>query len=188
MYNTKGHEYQEKEFVSKFLEPGIHQAKIKSIEYVKSQGGTEGMKIIHEGKPEVALNNEGKTADTTWWLSEAAWPSTKDKLTIMADKFKVRDQLDAINTDSAENYVEQAAKIFTGKIARWKFVGEEIKGKEGKQNWFKAKLSGFGFMEILDVSPSKLKFDPNNKYDMVRLPVAEVEFSSNGTTGEISPW
>ena len=62
-------------------------------------------------------------------------------------------------------------------------AGEEILGKEGKQNWFKAGLAAFGFVESVDTTPSKLKFDETNKYDMKKLPVADSETaSSNGTT------
>jgi len=180
-FSTNGHKAEEKEFVNKYLSPGIAEAKIKKIEYIKANSGTEGIIITHEGKPETDLNGEGKITETTFWMSEAAWPATKNKLAIMAEKWGVTDQLNAIDTPTAEEYAIAVNKLFAGKVARWMFIGEEIKGKEGKQNWFKAKLASFGFMETLDTNPSKLKFDPNNKWHMIKLPVAEVETpSSNG--------
>jgi hypothetical protein len=182
-FKTKGHTVEETNFVSNYLSSGIHEAKIQKIEFFEASSGTPGMKITHEGRPMEDLGGAGQVAETTWWLSDNAWTYTKDRLVIMADKLGVRTELDAIEGEEAAAYCSALDGIFKGKVARWKFAGEEIAGKEGKQNWFKAGLSGYGFVESLDTSPSKLKFDETNKYDMKRLPVADSEtVSSNGTT------
>ena len=182
-FKTKGHTVEETSFVSNFLSPGIHEAKIQKIEFFEAASGTPGMKITHEGRPMEDLGGAGQTAETTWWLSDNAWTYTKDRLVIMADKLGVRTELDAIEGEEAATYCRALDGIFKNKTARWKFAGEEIAGKEGKQNWFKAGLSGYGFVEPLDTTPTKLKFDDTNKYDMKRLPVADSETaSSNGTT------
>ena len=182
MFETKGHQTQE--FVEKFISFGIVEAKISKIEYVKSQIGTEGMKITHSTKPESALGGEGKTAETTFWMSANAWSMTKDRIVIMADKLNVRNQLDSISSESAEDYVNKVAKVFVGKTARWKFAGKEIPGKEGKQSWFKAELAPFGFVESLDISKeqSKLKFNPDK--DLKKLPISELELSGSTANGE----
>ena len=193
-FTTAGHTVEDTDFVSNYLEPGIHVAKVQKIEYFESKGGTPGMKITHEGRPEG--DGPGQTAETTWWLSENAWKYTKDRLVIMADKLGVREGLDAINASAPEEYVRAVSPLFRDKAARWKFAGEEIAGKEGKGNWTKAGLAGYGFVEPVDTTPSKLRFDPTNKYDMVKLPVADSEVpSSNGVSnGEASsssdndPW
>jgi len=182
-FTTAGHTVEENEFVSNYLDPGIHEAKIQKIEYFESAGGTPGMKITHEGRPEG--DSPGQTAETTWWLSPNAWTYTKDRLVIMADKLEVREGLDAINVEGPEEYVRAVAPLFQGKTARWKFAGEEIAGKEGKANWTKAGLAGYGFIEVLGTNPSKLKFDPASKWDMKKLPVADSEVpSSNGVSSE----
>jgi hypothetical protein len=170
-FNTKGHEVEEKSFVSKYLTPGIHEAKIQKIEFTESNGGTEGLLVVLEGKPDADLDGNGKTADTKWWMSTNAWPYTKDRLVIMADKLGVRDALDAINAGTAAEYAVALNTIFGGKAARWKLSGEEIEGKEGKNNWFKAGIAGYGFVEPMSITAeaSKLKFDDSNKYDMKRL-------------------
>jgi len=199
-FTTAGHTVEEKSMVSNYLSPGIHEAKIQKIEYFEAASGTPGMKITHEGRPSEDLGGVGQIAETTWWLSDKAWTFTKDRLVIMADKLGVRDGLDNITAKNAEEYIKTLAPIFSGKVARWKFAGEEILGKnddEGnkKPNWTKAGLAGYGFVEALDTNPSKLKFDPTNKYDMKKLPVADSEVpSSNGTaTAAVSsssddPW
>ena len=193
-FTTAGHTVEENSMVSNFLSPGIHEAKIQKIEYFEAASGTPGMKITHEGRSSEE-GGVGQTAETTWWLSDKAWTYTKDRLVIMADKLGVRDGIDNITAQNAEEYVKELSPIFTGKAARWKFAGEEILGKEGKQNWTKAGLASFGFIETLNTSPSKLKFDENNKFDMKRLPAADSEIpASNGTaTAAVSsnsddPW
>ena len=181
-FNTKGHSVEETNFVSNYLSAGIHEAKIQKIEYFEAASGTPGMKITHEGRPMDVLGGAGQSAETTWWLSDNAWTYTKDRLVIMADKLGVRTGLDNINAESPAEYSAALDSLFKNKVGRWKFAGEEIAGKEGKQNWFKAGLAGYGFVEAVDAAPSKLKFDETNKYDMKRLPVADSEVpSSNGT-------
>lgn len=199
-FTTAGHTVEESSMVSNYLSPGVHEARVQKIEYFEASSGTPGMKITHEGRPMEDLGGAGQVAETTWWLSENAWKFTKDRLVIMADKLGVRSELDKVEATDAEGYVKAVAPLFKGKAARWKFAGEEIEGKladDGtkKSNWFKAGLSAFGFVESLDTTPSKLKFDENNKYDMKRLPVADSETaSSNGvsvsetSSNSDSPW
>ena len=191
-FNTKGHNVEETNFVSNYLSAGIHEAKIQKIEYFESASGTPGMKITHEGRPMEDLGGAGQTAETTWWVSPKAWDNegdpapptwtTKAKVAAMAEKLGVRSESDNIDAESPEQYAVALDSLFKNKVGRWKFAGEEIAGKEGKQNGFKAGLAGYGFVESVDTTPSKLKFDETNKYDMKRLPVADSEVpSSNGT-------
>jgi hypothetical protein len=198
-FNTSGHSVEEKEYVSAFMKPGIHTAKIQKIEYMKSNGGTEGIKITFEGAPMADLDGKGQTAETTLWLSAKAWPFTRDRLVIMADKLGVRDAFDAAgDADSTEAYAMAVNGVFAGKAGRWKFAGKEIEGKVGedgqkKNNWVKSELAAFNFCEPLSVldAESKLKFDENNKYDMQRLAPADVEADGGGDSFESteeSPW
>jgi len=200
-FSTKGHEVTEKEYISEYIKPGIHVAKVKSVEYVESAGGTKGIRFIHEGKPMSELDGKGQIAETTLWMSEKAWPYTKDRLVVMADKLGVREKLDAISSDNESEYAIALNSVFGGKAARWKFSGVEIEGKmdeekgEKKPNWVKAELASFGFCESLNIpeNESKLKYDPANKYDFKRLPVADIEHAStmNGSATKEeaeSPW
>lgn len=187
-FSTKGHAVEEKSYVSSYLEPGIHVAKIQKVEFITANSGTQGVLITHEGKPMDELQGKGQTAETKYWMSEKAWPYTKDRLVIIADKLGVREKLDAIEASSAEEYAQALNSIFAGKAARWKFAGEEIAGKEGKKNWFKASLANFAFCEPLSVeeSDSKLKFDEDDKYDMKRLEATDVETTTDSE--DESPW
>lgn len=208
-FGTEGHEVEEKVFVSKFLEPGIHVCKIQKVEYqASSQKGTPGMVIVLEGKPMEDLEGKGQTAETNWWLSEKAWPYTKDRVTILADKLGVRANLDAIKSDSAEEYANALNGIFAGKAGRFKLAGAEIAGKfdedKGvqKKNWFKGEIAGYGFVEPLSIkaSESKLTFDKSDPYDMKMLPAADTEAaaapaatsaaatSAAAPAGDEAPW
>tara|TARA_R110000803_G_scaffold71102_4_gene134183 strand:+ start:21584 stop:22192 length:609 start_codon:yes stop_codon:yes gene_type:complete len=199
-FNTKGHEVSEKgEYVSAYLKPGIHTAKITNIAYGESRGGTPKLVITHETKPVEGLEGKGQIATTEWWMSEKAWPYTKDRLVVMADKLEVRETLDNITASDASNYCMALNGAFTNKAARWKFSGEEIKGgldNEGnkKNDWWKASLAGFGFCESLSISEenSELKFDESNKYDMTPLKAEDKEEVSssenNGESDDSEPW
>ncbi len=192
-FNTSGHEVVEKNYVSSFLAPGIHTARIQKIEFKESNGGTEGLMIVHEGKPSEDLEGKGQTAETTLWLSTKAWPYTKDRLVVMADKLGVREALDGINAEDSKDYAAALNGVFAGKSARWKFAGTEIAGKEGKNNWFKAELAAFKFCEPLTVTEdsSQLTFDESDKYDMKRLAPADLEVVNGGSSDEDteeSPW
>jgi hypothetical protein len=201
-FNTKGHEAKEKgDYVSGYIKPGISVAKITEIVYHQSRGGTEGFKIIHTGKPMEALDGKGQIAETTLWASPKAWEFTKDKFCIMADKLGVREALDAIQANNAEEYAAGLNSVFasTG-AARWKFIGEEIEGKfdeasgNKKNNWFKASMGMFGFVELLTVSEeeSELKFDENDKWDMKRLAPSDIEsdapFNEPDTKVTVDDW
>ena len=200
-FNTKGHEVEEKsEYVSSYIKPGIHTAKITSVKYYEPSSGTPGIEIIHETKPVEGLEGKGQVAITRWWMSTKAWPYTMDNLVIMADKLGVREALDALDTKDPVEYANTLNGIFMGKAARWKFSGEEIKGGEAedgtqKQNWFKAQLARYSFIEPLSVpeEESKLSFKETNKYDMKRLAPADVPASvdnggSSDTDDQEAPW
>lgn len=197
MFGTEGHVVEERgERVSAFLTPGIHEARIASVEFMESRGGTPGIKFTFEGKPHggdfahpAGPQFKGSTAENTYWLSPKAWGYTKEKLIVMADKLGKRAELDAAKGTDAKSYTEAIAPLFIGLTARWKFAGQEIEGKVGedgtkKPNWFKAELAGFGFVETISTSPSKLKFDEDNKYDMKRLPVAMEEPAGESPFGD----
>jgi hypothetical protein len=182
-FSTKGHEVQTNDYVSAFIKPGIVVAKVESVGYHKSQGGTEGLKFTHAGKPMEELEGKSQKAESTMWTSPKAWPYTLDRLCIMADQLGVREQLDAVSANSAEEYAEACNAIFAGKVARWKFSGTEIEGKfdeakgEKKNNWFKAELAQYDFVEPMTVEEenTKLKFDKTDKWDMKMLEKSDIE-------------
>jgi len=192
-FSTKGRVVEEKEFVSQYLKPGIHVAKITQVESVKSTSkGTPGVKFYFEGKPQKELDGKGQTADHTYWMTPKTEEAILDRFIIISDKLGLRDKLDMGTKDLPDGDHEALAKalsgIFSGSAARWKFKGVEIEGKmsdtgEKKNNWFKSELAFYKFVEELAVpsEDSTLKFDENNVRDMVRLQPTDTETSSNGS-------
>lgn len=160
MISTKSIET--KDFVSKFIEPGVVEARITKTESFKASTGTYGIKIYFETAPVKELQGAGRTATQDMYLSEKAIPYTIGRLRRMSDCFGNRKQFDEINAEEAE-FGNVLNGLFAGKVARWLFGGKEIAGKEGKPNWYKAELhSGFNFVEPLTVpvSASKLTYSP----------------------------
>lgn len=150
-----------KEFVSKFIEPGITEAKISKIESIKASTGTYGLKIYFETAPVEGLNGAGRTAEERMYLSEKATPITIGRLRRIADAIGVRAQFDEFQAEEA-TYGNAISSLFVNKPARYLFQGQEVAGKNGKPNWYKAELyNGFSFVEPLSVSPTKLVFNPS---------------------------
>lgn len=181
-FSTKGYEAKESSG-SKFMSPGIVEAKIKEIVYGESsQKQTPFMKIILE-------NDEEQTCETIWYLSSQAWEpekgnGTKWRVTLMADKLGLRDRLDKVTESiaSEQDFVNGLNSIFKGVKARWVLVGEEIAPSDPSKNvWIKAELHPWKFVETLDTNPSTLKFDP--KKDIKRLPAMPNDVS--GTPLEV---
>lgn len=189
MFGTQGKVVEEKEFISAYLEPGIHEAKIAKVEYTESsQKGTPGIKLTFEGAPNGEGFNhpegpeyKGSTANTTWYLSEKAAPYTVDRIALMADKMNIRSEVDGATGTTAQEYVNALAGVLTGKVARWKFIGRESNKNAGK---FYAELAGYGFVEDLNVpaDQSKLKFNPDSPKDMV--PAEQPEMDTTPVPGD----
>lgn len=194
----------------KSIKPGVEQAKISSIEYFESsQKKTPGLRMILETKPVDGLTDEnnnpmGQKATATMWLSEGAWDidganwCTKARLTILADKLGLTKEFDAISSDSAEGFVNEVAKLFVGKAARFAFGGEwqTFEGDNGTIKFIRPSLLTFGFVESLKDVPNdedtKLKVDVDNPNHVKPLEVAddmsEDNVETTVDTTEDSPW
>ena len=180
MFNTSGIE--EKVFESKYITPGISDVTISGIE------GSNG-----DGKsPYVMFNftkmNTTQTASIKFFLSEAASKRSLEKIKHIATKVVTEEAINAVSGNDAATYAQNLSKLLVGKSLRIKFSGEEVQGKDGKNNWYKATIGLPSFAEKLGTTPSKLKFDANNNYDMKKLPVATDMSSIGGVNGSGLPF
>lgn len=180
MYSTKDTE--EKVFESKFIEPGVHVVKIVGVKGEEPEGYSPRLMFGF-------TTQEGKTAEAVFYMSEKAVGRSLEKVKHLATKCIKADKLDKIEAESLEDYASQLNKVLKNKVLRVKFTGEEIEGKEGKNNWDKANIGLPPFAEAtkdgaeyepVSEEDSKLKFDRNNKYDYKPLPVADFESNGNG--------
>ena len=186
MYSTRDTE--EKVFESKYLAPGIHKVKITEISGHAPEGRSPYLELKF-------ANSEQKTAEVKFYMSEKAMPRSLEKLTHIGTKCVTRETMDSISADSLEDYGKKLENTLKGKVLRIKFTGEEIEGKEGKGNWWKANIGLPRFAEAckegaeyeaVDDDNTALTFDESNNYDMKRLVVADVEEDTTGFSGGTS--
>ena len=181
MYSTKDTE--EKVFESKFIEPGVHVVKIVGIKGEEPEGYSPRLMFGF-------TTQDGKAAEAVFYMSEKAVGRSLEKVKHLATKCIKTEDLDKVEAESLEDYASQLNKILKNKVLRVKFTGEEIEGKEGKNNWDKATIGLPPFAEAtkegaeytpVSEEDSKLTFNRNNKYDYKALPVADFESNGNGT-------
>lgn len=177
MYSTKGTE--EKVFVSKYVSPGIQVVKIVEVKGEEPEGFSP--RLIFK-----FVNAEQKEVEANLYMSTAAQPKSMEKLLHIATKCVSRDAIDGVGGNNLVDWGKNLNQLLAGHKLRMKFIGNEIAGKEGKGNWFKADLGLPSFAEAVEAGAehaplgegeSKLTFDENNKWDMKRLPVADTETS-----------
>ena len=164
-FGTKGLDTSERSGVSRYLHHGIVMAKINNIVVEKAKS-TDSKRVVFylEGQPvndksfqgvDGAKGPIGKMS-SIYMNSDKAYQDFTRQIGVMADKFGVRPQVDAINgVDTIEKYIAYIAPLFLNKFAWWNIGADEYdKGKFG------LKLLKYGFIKSLDeVDPSSLKFD-----------------------------
>jgi len=175
MYTTAGTE--EKEFVNKYIEPGVHRVRIIGISGTEPESGSPYLQIDFE-------NAKEQTANIRFYMSEKAKKMSTEKIIHLFSRMVTKKELDKMKAESLEDYGSKLDSLLGGKSCRVKFTGEEVDGNKG--NWWKA---GIGFQpfaeatkegaeyEPLSDEDSKLVLDKTNKYDWKPLPTADVEVS-----------
>ncbi len=99
----------------------------------------------------------------------------------MLTKFVDEATADAITASSLTDYAAAIARVLVGGTLRIKFNGEEVAGKDGKNNWFKATVNFPPFAENTTVNPTGLTFDPTT--DVKRLSPAFANPTATNTAG-----
>jgi len=174
-FTTKGIE--EKVFESKYITPGINEVTIAGI--TSNESGTPYVEFNF-----VSMKNNNQTASIKFYLSDAASKRSLEKIKHIATKVVSESDIDNVQATSITDYSTKLSNLLVGKSLRIKFSGETVAGKEGKGNWIKATIGLPTFAESLTVNPTKLKFDPNNQYDMKPLP-AVTNVSSSTVTSDL---
>jgi hypothetical protein len=157
---------EDKEFISKYIEPGIHEdITIDSFEWEEPENGPPSVRVK-------LYNSQGQTAEDRFSYSEKAARYSNIKIKHMWDRFYTTAELEKIvgqSNNDMYRFISLLNQKLSGKtFKQFKFSGKEIEGKDGKPNWFKATIGLPNFCST-DFSPRKLSFDPNSKYDMNRL-------------------
>lgn len=179
------------ENVSNYLSPGIVEATIQSLEYFQSSGGTEGIKITLVGDSPTTnyVHPEGYSGpicQTTWWMSEKAWPYTGQRLAYLGKQLldNGREPVDYIteNSSSASEIATQLNTLFANQRGRFVLNGKEVQNANTGRTFIKAEIAGFNFVERTDVTESKLRW--SEEKNVIRLETPSEEPVAAGD----APW
>jgi hypothetical protein len=197
MFNTKGVDTTEKSFgSSQFITYGNQELAISGYEIREASTGKkqvmlkfETPKVVEDGfEPHEDSKIGGRIGKVqfTIYMDESDGESTAVKefiknIGIVADKLNIRDKVDAITSNSLEEYMDKFVKLARGQFAYWSVTGEQYEAQTGdgpKARW-SLRLRRFGFIaskeEGIDhLQPFNIKNDPNN-YDLKYLAKADDE-------------
>lgn len=177
MYNTKTATINDQEFVSSYMDAGIHDNIIlKEVNVKKSPTGKDFLEIVFE-------DSEGKTATMTEWKNEKnMWIKTDEDLQHRDDlQFGRIMQIINCYTSSAEgefntfaemiNWVKQTLDpmISSKKLLR-------LKTNYDKNNYVRVSTNGI-FVEPMDVEKTQIKKFARDNFE--KQVVADVEMNTS---------
>lgn len=177
MYNTKTATINDQEFVSSYMDAGIHDnVTLKEVNVKKSPTGKDFLEIVFE-------DSEGKTATMTEWKNEKnMWVKTDEDLQHRDDlQFGRIMQIINCYTSSAEgefntfaemiNWVKQTLDpmISSKKLLR-------LKTSYDKNNYVRVSTNGI-FVEPMDVEKTQIKKFARDNFE--KQVVADVETNTS---------
>lgn len=177
-FSTKGVSTEEKRVSSPFINYGVQMLMLTGLEVKTAQTGrkmfvfnVESPTINEEGfTPNVDAKKGGKVGKLPFTIyiddtDEKAASELIRNIGIIADKLGVREKVDAIEANDAENYLKAVLPILRGKFAWWVVTAEEYLNGEGKVKYTLG-LRRYGFIASMEEGESHLKpFDKSNPYD-----------------------
>jgi hypothetical protein len=178
-FGTKGTKVSEG---GKFLQPGISIVALTKVEGASPEGKSPYLDLIFKSK-------EGQTGNVRLYMSEKAMEKSNEKLAHIATSIIGRDGIDAISSETIEDYGNKLTAALKEKAFRMKFTGKETIGGNGNK-YINIAIGLPVFAEKLDVNPTKLKYDPNNNYDLEKVQAANDgiinEFTNDAGLGQNS--
>lgn len=187
-FSTKGVNTEEKRGISQFLTYGVQMAMITGLDVKTAQSGRkmfslhmESPKVTDQGfEPHADAKQGGKIGKVqfTIYMDDKDAASAEElikNIGIIADKLGVREKVDAIEANDAENYLKAVLPILRGKFAWWAITAEEYFNKEDKVR-YNLGLRRFGFIASMEEGEGHLKpFDKNDKYDYKPVAVPSID-------------
>jgi len=188
-FSTRGVEVKENVSESKYLSYGVQKAAIVGYE----------LKTAKTGKQQVTLNFEspkvttpgfeadpfakmggkvGRVQFTIYFGSGDKQQNDEfiERIAIIAKKLGVSEKVDAVDSNSLEDYLNKIMLIIRGKFAWWAITAEEYVKTGSDKVGVVLGLRRYGFVASLDemeANPNHIKpFDKTNKYDYKPLAVA----------------
>lgn len=173
MFDLQSVDTADKKFsANKYLSYGVQELKINKLEIKVAGTGSKQIIFFMEGRPVKEEGFEGVDGAqgcvgkvTTMYYKEE---SEKDGVMILgkiADALGVRDKFNSIEHKDFTSLVEGCNKVLTGKFAAFAIGCTQEVGKDNNKIYNKLRFTGkFDFVETVGTTPSKLKFDKENKY------------------------
>lgn len=157
-----------------YIYPGVLNVVIKNWEAVKANTGTDQIKLTLS-TVEAVENNTQADRDFYFPMSEGAQKYSMLKIKHIVTKVTKADNLKVVST--IDELAQLLNSITKNRKLRMKFSGEERLNGEGKvvtkallglPDFAEATHPGAEYEPVAD-QDSKLKFDPNNQYDLKKL-------------------
>jgi hypothetical protein len=185
MFKTAGVDTTEKQTASQFMGYGEQEAKINKIEIKTSSKGSQNIVLNMETRPIDTTKLKGFTPHTdstnggqiarvnmyNFWQKELEVENSANNqkfvrdLGLIADKLGVRAQLDDVQADSLQDYIQKLNSVLTGKFLFWKIVVEEY-SRPDKSPGLNYSLGRWSKESIACATErGKIKFDKENNFD-----------------------
>jgi hypothetical protein len=188
MISTKGTKDETREFTTKYITPGVHEVKITNVTATEVESGSSYLTFSFE-------NKTGQTVETRLYVSENAKNYTLGKIKHMGTKVIDETTLDSVTGKNWAEYAKNLTRAISNKMFRIKFSGEMVAGGinpegEKKKDWAKTMIPHYDsgktppFAEKLTTVPSRLVYDPTNKFDLKPLETANTETTTYKNNGQ----
>lgn len=168
--DIKNEEVKSSSSAGKYISYGVQELKINKIEVKESSKKSKQFVFHMEGKPSADLSFEGVDGAKgpvgkvfTFYFKEEEQKDLIKLLTVIADEIGVRAELDKITVATIEEYADKATVVLGGKFANFAIGSNQYINDKGYPS-NKLKFLKYNFVEKIGTTPSKLQFDPTNKY------------------------
>jgi len=209
-FSTRGVEIPEEKKVGGFqyLTYGVQKAAIVGYELKTAQSGKQMVVLLMESpkvsdagfEPHADAKFGGRIGKVNFTIyfdktSKDQMDQFISNVALIAKKLGVTEKVDAIDSDSLEDYLNKLMPVIRGKFAVWAITGQEyLYNKDGKNKiGTSLGLRRYGFVATLDemeADPNHIKpFNKDDKYDFkpVALPSADPDFKAQAPGDEL-PW
>lgn len=144
VFSGKNVELSERSSISKYIDPGIHEIMIVSMEIMEASTGSKRVKFNVEGAPvndpkfegiDGAKGPVGRVKSSYLKTEEQQLEFIKDMKSI-ASKIGAEDAFNEIEAPNFDEYLTKFVNsgVLCGKFFRWIITGEEYKN-DGKSRW-----------------------------------------------------
>lgn len=188
VFSGKNVEINDRNTTSKYIDPGIHELMIVSMEIMEASTGSKRVKFNVEGMPvndpkfegiDGAKGPVGRVKSSYLKTQDQQMEFVKDMKSI-ASKIGMEEEFNNIEADTFDEYLTKFVNsgVLCGKFFRWIVTGEEYKN-EGKSRW-NLSYARYKHCESISIprESSRLKWIP--KHHEKRMDATPIASLSSG--------